>query len=790
MRACLRRGGSREEAGALERRYHSLVRSKRRAHRQRELQALLVDQRGDPRRFWKRLRGVRRDLPLQLLPVQCWDSYLRRVGNLGLPDGCALPAEAFPQQDVVAAAALNAPITLEEVLGGLKRLNNGRAAGKLGLPAELLRYAQATSSRDVPRPPHLLAPVLLDVLNAAFRSGAVPAGFNTGLVTPVYKRGDACDTGNYRPIAVTEPIMRLYAGLLNQRLVRFTEEQQLRSASQAGFRPGLSTLHQLFTLQHFIDRARHDCLPLFCCFLDLEGAFDRVPRPLLWEVLRRLGVHGAMLGAIQSLYADATVAMNIGGRTGGVVPSETGVKQGCPLSPTLFGLFLDGLHRYLVHHCPGAGPLLRDGTHVPDLAYADDVGLLGILAPGLQRLIDAAASFCAQVGMRISPAKTFVMVFGAAAEQFVWACDGQPLRCVTSGKYLGVQLDAVNGVGGTCSLLHQKMWAAWALLRRQFAGLHCATSIGLLLRVYQACVPPVASYACELWGHRTLPAPLKADRARLDQSHALILRKIVGLRGTVSAAVVYAEVGGAPLTRLWWVRLVRFWNALACQPDTSLHKLVALDDCKDAVLHNVRNWAHAFFRGLQGLGYSVTIRCDAMDVVDLGRVRQLLDQRTAQLLQGLDICPRTCPSPRAQLCTYVRWFARPPWARGARYPAQLPFSAGTLRAFLRFRAGCHGLPNDVGRRNGTPRLQRICGRCGAQMVGDERHLVFECSAVQHVRDKYSHLFSGPGQTMQQFMWQADIAGVVHFVRDSMLVLLSELGDEGRGRTNDGPSNQP
>ena len=68
--------------------------------------------------------------------------------------------------------------------------------------------------------------------------------------------------------------------------------------------------------------------------------------------------------------------------------------------------------------------------------------------------------------------------------------------------------------------------------------------------------------------------------------------------------------------------------------------------------------------------------------------------------------------------------------------------------------------------------------------------MFECSAVQHVRDKYSRLFSGPGQTMQQFMWQADIAGVVHFVRDSMLVLLSELGDEGRDRTNDGPSNQP
>ena len=48
-----------------------------------------------------------------------------------------------------------------------------------------------------------------------------------------------------------------------------------------------------------------------------------------------------------------------------------GVKQGCPLSPTLFGLFADGLHRYLQLCCPDDGFAFADGTLVPDLGHAE-----------------------------------------------------------------------------------------------------------------------------------------------------------------------------------------------------------------------------------------------------------------------------------------------------------------------------------------------------------------------------------------------------------------------------------
>ena len=167
----------------------------------------------------------------------------------------------------------------------------------------------------------------------------------------------------------------------------------------------------------------------------MKGAFDRVPRALLWEVLQRLGVHGTMLRAIQSLYRGVGLSMNVSGRTGTSVRSETGVKQGCPLSPTLFGLFCDGLHRYLAHRCPTLGPALTSGEHVPDLEYADDVTLLDGTAQGLQALLTAADAFFTQVGMIIEPAKTYIMVFGSGGpQQFVWVCGGQPLHVVDSGK--------------------------------------------------------------------------------------------------------------------------------------------------------------------------------------------------------------------------------------------------------------------------------------------------------------------------------------------------------------------
>ena len=130
---------------------------------------------------------------------------------------------------------------------------------------------------------------------------------------------------------------------------------------------------------------------------------------------------------------------------------------------------------------------------------------------------------------------------------------------------------------------------------------------------------------------------------------------------------------------------------------------------------------------------------------------------------GLDICPRTCPSQKARCCTYARWFARPP-DKHARLLLDIPVSATYMKGLLRFSMGCHRLPSDEGSwaRPSIPRLERICRLCTTCTLGDEKHLIFECPEVQCFKEQWPHLFEGP-QTMLAFMWQDDLIGVAKFV---------------------------
>ena len=149
------------------------------------------------------------------------------------------------------------PLVPPQPRGALPLLNNGKSCAKSKWPAELLRcaYKEVTMEDGKVSKLYVLAPILAALLNNAFQSGTLPAAVMSSLITPVFKKGDESDTSNYCPIAVGEPLCRLYAAILNSRIVNWAESNGLRAPCQAVLRPRLSTEHQLFALRHFIDRS-------------------------------------------------------------------------------------------------------------------------------------------------------------------------------------------------------------------------------------------------------------------------------------------------------------------------------------------------------------------------------------------------------------------------------------------------------------------------------------------------------------------------------------------------------
>ena len=112
--------------------------------------------------------------------------------------------------------------------------------------------------------------------------------------------------------------------------------------------------------------------------------------------------------------------------------------------PTLFGLYVDGLEKHLLETAEVDAPTLM-GVMVPLLLYADDLILMSESASGLQKQLDALASFCEQRQLTVNLSKTKVVVFEARQSDVCgFVLSGAVVERVESYKYLGFVVHATK----------------------------------------------------------------------------------------------------------------------------------------------------------------------------------------------------------------------------------------------------------------------------------------------------------------------------------------------------------
>jgi Reverse transcriptase (RNA-dependent DNA polymerase) len=466
-----------------------------------------------------------------------------------------------------------------------------------------------------------------------------------------------------------------------------------------------------------------------------------------------------MLHAIKALY-DVGVHMHIKTPAGTLDPifATVGVKQGCPLSPTMFGIYIDGLQQHVAQHLPQAGPALDTAPHLRMslLIYADDTAILANSADELQQLLTCVDDWCSAHGMTISTVKSEVVVFNSqwnTARRVVACVQGKRLPVSKSFKYLGLWFHHAKGISHHVPKAAARGKLAIACLGRRLSELDVGSNIYLSLHLYECLVLPAMLYGCETWGWSLLSCTDPAvSNALPEQVHRNFVKFTLRMRSRTKAWVAFREAGMYPLQHTCLRRMLTFLDNVLAMDDGEFAK-VAMLDCIAQAGNGATNW---FSKVQQLLSHCTGGDLPAHALQQDGTVdveeclRMWRKHQHAAVWGDLHDNPRTAPSTNITLCTYHSYFGTDLPAEGEAWSCAPCIAADHIPyhkfvSLINLRTNSHNMNIERLRhtRPRVPRAARTCPWCTTQAhVQDELHCVLECPHFAHTRLQYPALFPG------------------------------------------------
>ncbi|RZK99174.1 MAG: hypothetical protein EOP36_20085, partial [Rubrivivax sp.] len=452
--------------------------------------------------------------------------------------------------------------TDDEVVTALKRMKNRSAPGVDQLTADLLKGTVAV-------PGTATFKILKHAANRMWLDDntPLPPELQTIVLVPLLKKGDRTEPNNYRTIALIPTIVKLTCLLVLRRLEQAVENHGVLYDQQAGFRPGREGLHQVAFLQTLAATAAKRGEPcLWAAFIDFAKAYDRVQHSILFDKLRAYQAPQRLLAFLTRLYSGVQASVRVGDTTTEPVPITCGLRQGCPLSPILFNLFINDLVSCLAPLTVRAKPRSTPET-IPHgaLLFADDLVILANSTADLQRSLDGLTRWCNSNNMTVNSSKCGVMCWppGDIEDMHVQA---QVLPTCDTYVYLGVD---VNNRARLAEMPLRRIaeTKAWTERRRYFFK---NTRIPITLRalVLRGVVEPMVLYGCEVWGKR------QRERARAASVINQAARWIAGHGAPAASAL--SDLGIPLVTNAIMARRTRFtakgWHDEACMLSHLRHR--------------------------------------------------------------------------------------------------------------------------------------------------------------------------------------------------------------------------
>ena len=525
---------------------------------------------------------------------------------------------------------------------------------------------------------------------------------------------------------------KLYSAILNSRLYKWTDDNNILNDEQNGFLKGRSCQDQLLSFFSIVQTRKSQGSDTYCAFVDFSRAYDTIPRDHLWFKLSQLGVPGRFLHAVKSLYVNTKCSVRTSYGISEPMEITRGLKQGCLSSPLLFNIYLNDLVTELKSMGKGVNV---NRLHVPVLLYADDIVLFANSPRDLQDMLNKLVDWCSRWGLMLNCEKTKIVHFRSNRKRktnFKFTCGDSPIAMCEKYKYLGLwfteHLDMMYMAKQVAATGHRALGYLIANAKTLELSFTCFS------KLYGCFVQSILDYGACIWGHY--------DFKCINAVQHRAMRFFMGVPSKTPTAAIQGEMGWVPQCVQQWICVVRQF----CHYSTMENYRVNKHIFKWALRSSYFNWATKCenkFNGIdmQSLLDLDIVKCKVGTVADAKKVlidnfveKQWLPELTrvrAKRGPGLNKLRK--------YCLIKREYGTESYIMDER----LPFSY--RKAVAQIRCGVAPLQVERGRYDHgvyVPENERICKLCG-DGVEDEFHVLFHCVCYQDLQaNLINDAFSG------------------------------------------------